>query len=277
MAAVITLLTVLTLSLLTVRVATVALILTGTSRSLARFQARSAFTGCGFTTLESEQMVNHPVRRRIILTLMLLGNAGIVTTAGAVVAGITYSGETAWLRLPVLAAGLGALWLVTNSTYLDRLMSRWIAHLLKKYSSLDARDYANLLHISGEYGLGELLVEEGDWIAGRSLKDLKLPAEGVLVLGVNRGKSGYVGAPRSGFVIRPGDELVLYGATGRIRELDERARGVAGALAHADAVAEFDARSREENADAEAGAALDDALQQLEAARPRRKAEMAGD
>ena len=35
---------------------------TGTSSELARFQARSAFTGVGFTTSEAESVVLHPVR-----------------------------------------------------------------------------------------------------------------------------------------------------------------------------------------------------------------------
>ena len=87
MIAVITLLVGLLLSLVAVRIATIALTLTGVSKPLAQFQARSAFTGCGFATSESEQVVNHPVRRRVIMLLMFVGPAGIVTTAGAVVAG----------------------------------------------------------------------------------------------------------------------------------------------------------------------------------------------
>jgi hypothetical protein len=61
---IIALLTVLVLSLLITRVATVALTMTGLSQEAARFQARSAFTGTGFTTKEAEDVVNHPVRRR---------------------------------------------------------------------------------------------------------------------------------------------------------------------------------------------------------------------
>ncbi len=75
----ISILIVLVISLLVVRVATVALTLTGMSQQMAKFQARSAFTGAGFTTSESENVVGHPVRRRIIMLLMLVGNAGIVT------------------------------------------------------------------------------------------------------------------------------------------------------------------------------------------------------
>lgn len=51
------LLIVLLMSLIITRVATVALTLTGMSYSAARFQARSALTGAGFTTNESERVV----------------------------------------------------------------------------------------------------------------------------------------------------------------------------------------------------------------------------
>ncbi|MBD3334640.1 MAG: potassium transporter TrkA, partial [Candidatus Eisenbacteria bacterium] len=72
-------LTVLGLSLVITRIATTALTLTGMSREAARFQARSAFTGTGFTTHEAEQVVGHPVRRRIIMLLMILRSAGLVS------------------------------------------------------------------------------------------------------------------------------------------------------------------------------------------------------
>src|SRR3954452_25540852 len=72
-------------SLLITRIGTTALVHTGLSREVARFQARSAFFGVGFTTTEAESVVNHPVRRRIVLWLVLLGNAGIVTVLASVV------------------------------------------------------------------------------------------------------------------------------------------------------------------------------------------------
>ena len=78
MVAIFSLLLVLVFSLLITRIATIALTYTGLSRQSAKFQARSAFTGVGFTTSESEKVVNHPVRRRILLLMMLIGNAGIV-------------------------------------------------------------------------------------------------------------------------------------------------------------------------------------------------------
>ena len=49
MIAVISLLLVVTISMIVIRVASVALVHTGMGREAARFQARSAFTGAGFT------------------------------------------------------------------------------------------------------------------------------------------------------------------------------------------------------------------------------------
>jgi hypothetical protein len=53
--------------------------LTGLSREAARFQARSAFTGTGFATSETERVVDHPVRRRITMLLMTARSAGSVS------------------------------------------------------------------------------------------------------------------------------------------------------------------------------------------------------
>ena len=77
---VVSLLLVLTFSLVVTRIAAVALVHTGLGLEAARFQARSAFTGVGFTTDESESLVNHPVRRRIVMGLMLVGTRFDETT-----------------------------------------------------------------------------------------------------------------------------------------------------------------------------------------------------
>ncbi|MGI9432114.1 MAG: potassium transporter TrkA, partial [Myxococcota bacterium] len=79
----ISLLLILGTSMILTRIAAVALEHTGLSQAAARFQARSAFTGTGFTTAEAEQVVGHPVRRRIIMWLMLVGNVGIVSAMAA--------------------------------------------------------------------------------------------------------------------------------------------------------------------------------------------------
>jgi Trk-type K+ transport system membrane component len=73
MGAALSIFVILSVSIFIIRVAAVALRLTGLTDVSARFQALSAFTGTGFTTIEAESVVNYPVRRRIVSLLMIIG------------------------------------------------------------------------------------------------------------------------------------------------------------------------------------------------------------
>jgi len=238
MTAIISLLVVLALSLLITRVATVALTLTGLSREAARFQARSAFSGVGFTTSESEQVVSHPVRRRIVLLLMLLGNAGVVSAlASLVLSVISLERGPLWPRLAALLGGVALLWWLAWSRWVDRWLSRLIRWALARWTTLDVRDYPALLNLSGGYKVAELQVKPGDWLAGKTLAEMRLRDEGVLVLGIQRADGTYIGAPRGWTEVRPGDTLILYGRAELLSELDRRCSGAEGDRAHAAAVA----------------------------------------
>ncbi|MCD5408743.1 TrkA C-terminal domain-containing protein [Candidatus Bipolaricaulota bacterium] len=215
-----------------------ALTLTGLSREAARFQARSAFSGVGFTTSESEQVVSHPVRRRIVLLLMLLGNAGVVSALASLVLSFINLEEGQLLpRLLALLGGVAFLWVVASSRWVDRWLSRLIRWALARWTSLDVRDYAALLNLSGGYKVAELQVKPGDWLAGKRLSELRLWDEGVLVLGIQRADGSYIGAPRGRTEVRPGDTLILYGRAELLSELDRRGSGAEGDRAHAAAVA----------------------------------------
>lgn len=246
MAAIVALLVAILVGLLITRIATAALVATGMSRQYARFQARSAFTGVGFTTSESEKVVNHPLRRKVILALMLAGNAGIATLVATLLLGFSRSGTgEAVRRGSVLALGLGAIWLLAASNRVDQLLRRALVKLLGRVSALEVRDYAGLLKVGADYDVGELYVTEDDWIAGRTLGDAGLGDEGVIVLGIDR-KGSYLGTPDGGTGIIAGDNLIVYGRQAALEDLAERRVGIGGELAHVDRVAEHRARHREE-------------------------------
>lgn len=238
MVALVSVLVVLIVSLLITRVATLALAMTGMSREAARFQARSALSGVGFTTSEAERVVNHPVRRRIVLVLMLLGSAGIVTAVASLILSFGGAGDPGRAqRAGLLAVGLAGLWLLSRSRAFDRALAYVIAPLLAR-AGIATRDHATLLDLEGDYSVSELEVEQGDWVAGRTLAELKLRDEGIAVLGVHRADGRYEGVPDGATRIAPGDQLVLYARAGRIAELDRRVRGAAGDRAHAAAASE---------------------------------------
>jgi hypothetical protein len=228
MTAILSLLLVVTLSILVTRIATVALSHTGLARQTARFQARSAFSGAGFTTSESEQVVNHPVRRRIVLTLMLLGNAGIVTAVSSLILAFVAQGDgdiALAYKIVLLVAGLAMLWALASSQWVDHLLSRLVDRALKRFTHLHVSDYEGLLHLGGDYQIIEVQVQTGGWLENRPLRELRTDDEGVLVLGVVSGTGEWLGTPAGDIRPQAGDTLVVYGRTQTIRELTERRAG----------------------------------------------------
>lgn len=241
MIAIFSLLTILTLSLVITRIATMALVMTGLSRDTAKFQARSAYCGVGFTTSESESIAVHPVRRRIIMLLMLMGNVGIATVVATLMISFLDSTQSAHLarNMLLLGAGLVTLWTLASSKWIERHMNRLIGWAIRRFTTLDVRDYVSLLHLSKGFVVTEITVNQRDWIANKSLIELKLPAERVIVLGIKHSDGVYVGAPTGQTIVQPGDVLIAYGPDHRIKELNARPAGFDGDLAHEAAVAEM--------------------------------------
>jgi hypothetical protein len=234
MTAIGTLLVVLTLSFVVTRLATVALTLTGLSAQLAHLQAVSAFTGVGFTTTESEHIVNHPVRRRILILLMIVGNAGIVTAIASLILSFTgvQHAQEGFIRLLWLGAGVAVLWIAAASQWVEIAVDRLMRWALSRWTRLRAVDYAGLLNLSGRYSVRELSVERRDWVESERLEKLELFDEGITVLGIHRADGEYVGVPRGDTRIEAGDRLVLYGREEDLTELDDRLKGPAGDEAH---------------------------------------------
>lgn len=234
---------VISISLLIVRVGAIALVMTGLSPQVARFQSRSAFFGVGFTTPEADKIMSNPVRREMVLTLMLLGNAGVITTVSSVVVSLVNVSEEGlfsqvWFRMLFLVIGVALLWTVTFSKVVDQLLSPWVAKALRRWTRLDVADYSELLHLADDFSVTEFDVIPGSWMVDRALMEMRLGDEGVIILGIHRGKNHYIGAPKGSEVIRAGDRVVAYGVLDRLVALETRPQGSSGHEAHVLAVEE---------------------------------------
>lgn len=226
MIAILSLLLIFALSLLIVRIGTIALVMTGISEDVARFQALSAFSGTGFTTGEAENVIALPARRRIIGILIRTGSLGIITAISSLVlsfAGAQESVPPTW-KLVVLFAGVLALLVLARSKTMDRVFTPLIARALKRYTTLDLRDYAALLHLREDYRVVEVKAEPDSWLTKAPLSELALEKEGVVVLGIVRRTQEYIGTPEPDQRIAEGDKVVVYGRAGRIDELRTRPR-----------------------------------------------------
>ena len=58
--------------------------------------------------------------------------------------------------------------------------------------------------------------------------ELKLPREGVLVLGIRRAAGAFLGAPTAEMEVHAGDTLILYGPVDRIEDLEPLQRQLDG-------------------------------------------------
>ena len=244
--AIVLLLFVVALSMAITKVAATALMLTGMSPDSAQFQARSAYSGVGFTTSESEALLTHPVRRKIIMLLMLLGNAGIATVVATLIVSFSSSQQSVSWTICVIAVGISCIYFVANSKWLDERLSLLIEWALKRFTNLEVHDYRALLQLSKGYTVVEIVVKEGDWLEDESLATLALPQEGVIVLGVRREDGTYIGAPVGKTIVRRHDTLTLYGKLDRIEELNNRRSGVVGVFARQVAIKEHVEEVREE-------------------------------
>ena len=236
MAPLISLIVIFTLSLLITKIASEALVHTGLSKEAARFQARSAFTGVGYTTREAENIVNHPVRRRIVMSLMLIGNVGIISAIASLMLTFINTGGGDGLadiwRLAVIIGSMIILWLLSRSKYLERFVVRIIKRALERFTDLNVKDYMEILNLTGDYEITVLHVREGDWLENKQLADLELKEEGINLISIRRKDGTYIGTPRGETEIVKDDNLIIYGREKALKNLEKRKEDFRGRQEH---------------------------------------------
>lgn len=176
------------ISMVVVRIGATALELTGMPWDRAKFQALSAFSNAGFTTRESEEIVRHPLRRKIVTYLIVLGNAGLVTVIGSVAGSVIEPQPIHVLgRVAAMAAVVAALfWLARRPPVARRLrerVRRWIA---RRYA-IEMWSAEELLHLDHGYELTRFDLSPDSPAIGHTLRQLKLRQNAVQVLAVERG------------------------------------------------------------------------------------------
>jgi len=198
-------------SFLIVRAAAIALMMTGMSEKKARFQALSAFTGTGFTTKEAESVVNNPLRRRIISWVMILGNVGIVTVIITATSSlVTSEGYLLSINVVGLLVGISVIYKIASHKGFIRRWESYIEDKLVKSHAFEESTTEDLLHLREGYGLLRAIIREDSTFIGSSLSESRLTEKGLMVLGIERGKS-WISLPNVKETIQEGDKIVVYG------------------------------------------------------------------
>jgi TrkA family protein len=214
--AVILLLTVVLASYICVRVGAVAFELTGIPWEQAKFQALSAFSNCGFTTRETEDIVAHPLRRRIASYLIILGNAGVVTTIATFASALVGAElKGALINLASISAFIGFVaWLAKRPILARQVrltVQRWLAKRADFQPSTEA-----LLRVDQGYCVTRLFLAEDSALLGQTLSSIQPGAHKLQILAIERDER-FIPIPEAGEVLRSGDTIVVYGTDASVQ------------------------------------------------------------
>lgn len=213
MGTIIALLAIASLSLLIVRIGSTALMMTGLTWDIASFQAYSAYFGVGFTTREAELVVGHPLRRRIVRDLILIGNIGLTTALATLVVNFVNASTTSDVLTTFgsLAAGAIVIWILSKIGIFTRALDAVIRHSLKRAGMTHALDYELLLRVRSGYAVSEIDILDDSPLANKSLRQSRPSDLGVIVLGIEKSDNTFTGTPGPDDTITPGDVATVYG------------------------------------------------------------------
>ena len=198
-------------SYLIVRIGAIALEMTGMEKTMARFQALSAFSGTGFTTQAAERIVNHPRRRKIVTYLIILGNAGIVSVIATFVLSLREAGVfRPSVNLAIIIAAVIILYRIAMYQKFTKKLTEKIRETLRDKFHFERVQIEEILSQSQGYGVASVIVGKESKIAGLALIESGLRDADLIILSIERDDE-MIPVPKAHVKIQAGDRLVCYG------------------------------------------------------------------
>ena len=193
---------------------------TGMDLYKARFQTISILTHTGFTTKESELIVQHPLRRKVASFLMVVSYLSQITLI-SVLLNILIQDTNRLLSIGIVIIVLLVFFiLVTRTKFMSSKIDRMMERIIEKriLRSTKKNPMSRVLKTDQEFGIFEIVVDEDGGLDGISLRDSGLKKELIQVLKIERGHEA-VNFPEPDFIIDVGDKLIVYGKIKSIRDL----------------------------------------------------------
>ncbi len=197
---------------LLIEILSIVLKLTGLELSKARFQVISILTHTGFTTRESELIAQHPTRRRIASALMIVSYVAQITLITLLFNVITQATRNVLSTAIALGAMVLFVILVTQSKYLSDRFDDWTEKLLiKRMKKVHKGErIEQILNLSPEFSIYEMIVDVDSFICGKTLRELKLKERFIQILKIDRGDE-MIDFPSADTRLLAGDRMIVYG------------------------------------------------------------------
>lgn len=190
---------------------------TGLAYDKARFQVISMLTSVGYTTRESEHILNHKRRRKIASWVMILGYVGNVTFVSFLIT-LIVSGKIPETIIIIIGIGAIIIFSMKNNKIIN-FIDKGIYFIIKRkiFGGMYVR-YKTLFE-GKEYCIYTIIMEKNNFLIGKTLMESRLMRDyEIQVLMVER-KGHQINCPKPTYVFQDGDEITIYGRLKNIQNI----------------------------------------------------------
>lgn len=190
--------------------------LTGMPIDKARFQVISLLTSTGFTTKESELIVQHPIRRKLASWLMIISyisTAVLISFIIGIISNSLSDAKSLGFTAIIVIAFFIIVYFIMRSSLLDKVeyfiekvvskSKRWNEAILN--NPIDAR-----LHHKKGYGIYEIFIGKDSKFIGKSIIESNLKSLEIQVLSIDKGDE-LINFPTPDSIFELADRITIYG------------------------------------------------------------------
>jgi hypothetical protein len=181
---------------------------TGLDKKIAKFQVISMLTGTGFTTGESELIIDHPVRRRLGAFLIMFGAFSLAVIISAISQLLSDNFFT--MEITYFAGGLVVLLLTLRVSSIQNFMSKKMKSELKENYELSDLPIRDVLLMEDDDEVREVSILEDSPFSGKTFDEIVAREDDLMLLFIKRGDIN-IRNKSYDTKLEPGDRLVLYG------------------------------------------------------------------
>jgi Trk K+ transport system NAD-binding subunit len=210
--------------IIVIKIFSILLQITGLPANVANYQGISLFTNCGFTTNESETILNNKFRRRISLACMITGNffsVIIVSLIVSLISSLSLQNETQTYIIALLAClGFLLLIIIYHLKPVKNLISKLIEKIVRHFISVANKD--NIITIIDNFGSNSIVEIHlhivPEILVNKTIHESKIKSKyDINILSIKRNKR-QIEITRN-TIVNTEDVLLVFGSFSVIKEI----------------------------------------------------------
>ena len=206
----------LTIILIVIEINTILFTFTGLKKNIARFQVISMLTGTGFTTGESELIIDHPIRRRLGAFLILFGAFSLAVIISAISS--ILSDEFFTMKIGYVAGTLVLFLFVLKVGKVKNKLTVLFEHELERNFDLQDMTIKDVFFTEENDYLVEVPLHSSSTMIGGKLIEKLNSEEDINVLSIKRGEI-VIRKERLNTELQAGDFILMFGDKEVIRRI----------------------------------------------------------